>query len=300
SHLLDFLQHLVKTCGEISLFTQIDFEIIEQRRIVCGRLVAARVRIDDCSMEEAIREIAVAAEEKRSLRIAFANPDCLNIAWSDRDYTRALETADRVYADGIGLRIAARWTNRPLRDNVNGTDMFPRLCRQARRRGLSLFLLGARPGVAERAARLMCERFPGLKIAGTRDGYFSSREEAEVCAEIRRSGADLVLVGLGAPRQDLWLQRHRAELGDAVLMGVGGLFDFYSGRISRAPAAWRELGLEWLWRLKQEPKRLWRRYLVGNPLFLWRVLCSRRQRRADCGPQHPDFSEKSFPGRVPS
>ena len=150
--------------------------------------------------------------------------------------------------------------------------MFPRLCREAARRGLRVFLLGARPGVAAEAARRMEESFPGLQVVGTRHGYFTPEQNPEVCAEIARSGADLVLVGLGAPRQDLWLERYHRALGFSVVVGVGGLFDFYSGRIRRAPAAWRELGLEWLWRLRCEPGRLWSRYVLGNPLFLWRVL----------------------------
>jgi N-acetylglucosaminyldiphosphoundecaprenol N-acetyl-beta-D-mannosaminyltransferase len=158
-----------------------------------------------------------------------------------------------------------------LRENVNGTDLFPRLCEAASQAGLSIYLLGARPGIAEAAANKMRERYPGLHIAGARDGYFSPEEEAGVVAGINASGAAILLVAFGVPRQELWIERWRTDLQPRVCLGVGGLFDFYSGRIARAPVWMREIGLEWVWRLLQEPKRMWRRYIIGNPLFLSRV-----------------------------
>jgi N-acetylglucosaminyldiphosphoundecaprenol N-acetyl-beta-D-mannosaminyltransferase len=117
----------------------------------------------------------------------------------------------------------------------------------------------------------MQARYPELIIAGTRDGYFDAAEEAEVIESINASGADILLVAFGAPRQDVWLKAHKQALRVPVRMGVGGLFDFYSGRIPRAPVWMREMGLEWTYRLLQEPGRMWRRYIIGNPLFLYRV-----------------------------
>jgi N-acetylglucosaminyldiphosphoundecaprenol N-acetyl-beta-D-mannosaminyltransferase len=114
-------------------------------------------------------------------------------------------------------------------------------------------------------------RFGGLKIAGTHSGYFAASEESALIAKINRSGAAILLVGLGAPRQDMWIADNLWRLSPPVKIGVGGLFDFYSDRISRAPQWMREIGLEWLWRLIMEPRRMWRRYVVGNPLFLFRV-----------------------------
>ncbi|MEM1177957.1 MAG: WecB/TagA/CpsF family glycosyltransferase [Acidobacteriota bacterium] len=230
------------------------------------------VDIDDRTMASAVDELVDAALHGRPQRVAFVNPDCLNKAYVDDAYRSALCGADRVYADGIGIRLAAGWRGQGLRDNVNGTDLFPRLCERAAQEGLSMYLLGARPGVAERAATTMVERYPGLQIVGTRDGYFGDDEEADVRQTIRTSGADIVLVAFGAPRQELWIEEHHAELGASVALGVGGLFDFYSGRIERAPQAWRDLGLEWLFRLTREPGRLWRRYVIGNPLFVVRTV----------------------------
>ena len=204
-------------------------------------------------------------------QLAFVNPDCLNIAWQDADYREALLAAERVIPDGIGIHIGCRMLGQALRENVNGTDMFPLLCEAAAAAGRSIYLLGARPGIAAAAADNMRQRFPALKVAGTRDGYFSEAEESAVIDTINHSGADLLLVAFGAPRQDIWLRQRRAELRPPVCMGVGGLFDFYSGRIARAPVWMREIGLEWLYRLLQEPGRMWRRYVIGNPLFLFRV-----------------------------
>jgi exopolysaccharide biosynthesis WecB/TagA/CpsF family protein len=158
-----------------------------------------------------------------------------------------------------------------VKDNINGTDLFPLLCERLANTAHSIFLLGAREGVAESTAANMQERYPGLVIAGCQDGYFTPAEEDMVIDRINASGADVLLVAMGAPQQEKWIAKNRERLNVSLLMGVGGLFDFYSGRISRAPVWMREVGLEWVWRLLQEPGRMWRRYVIGNPLFLYRV-----------------------------
>jgi N-acetylglucosaminyldiphosphoundecaprenol N-acetyl-beta-D-mannosaminyltransferase len=137
--------------------------------------------------------------------------------------------------------------------------------------GFRLFLLGGRPGVAAAAADAMRQRCSGLHIAGTHDGYFHEADTPQVIAAVNQARPDVLLVGFGVPRQELWLSKHRDQLHATVRMGVGGLFDYYSGRIPRAPQWLREIGLEWVWRLWQEPGRLWKRYIIGNPLFLYRV-----------------------------
>ncbi|MDH5536877.1 MAG: WecB/TagA/CpsF family glycosyltransferase, partial [Betaproteobacteria bacterium] len=149
--------------------------------------------------------------------------------------------------------------------------LFPRLCRMAADEGLSLYLLGARPGVAAAVAENARKRVPQLAIAGHRDGYWAEQDEQSVVSAIRASGADILLVAMGAPRQELWIAKNAPRLGVKVALGVGGLFDFYAGRVARAPLWLRELGLEWTYRLLQEPRRMWRRYVIGNPLFLWRA-----------------------------
>lgn len=251
-----------------------------QDRAPSPRLDLLGVSLDNTSMGEAVAWLIGRAADGHRTNAYFANPDCLNIAFRDGRYRRALATADRVFADGIGLRMAAGLTGQRMADNVNGTDMFPLLCAAAAAASQPLYLLGGRPGLAEATARFARENYPGLVVAGARDGYFESGDEAAVVDEINRSGARILLVGLGAPRQELWLQSVADRVELPVRLGVGGLYDYFSGRIPRAPVWLRELGFEWAWRLGCEPGRLWRRYLVGNPIFLARVLASRwRQRK---------------------
>jgi N-acetylglucosaminyldiphosphoundecaprenol N-acetyl-beta-D-mannosaminyltransferase len=235
------------------------------------------VRIVNTTMAEALDWIVEGARGRDRRLLAFVNPDCLNIAVRDPAYRGTLTGAARVLPDGIGLHLAGKLLGTPLRENVNGTDLFPLLCERLASTDLSVYLLGARPGIADEAARRMQERYPGLRVAGIASGYFSGDEEEAVVDAINRSGAGVLLVAMGVPRQEAWLARWHDRLAPPVRMGVGGLFDFYSGRIPRAPAWLRELGLEWTYRLRQEPGRMWRRYVIGNPQFLWRVY---RQARA--------------------
>lgn len=232
------------------------------------------VTIANTTMAEALDWIFRAAAERPAAGagrlVCFVNPGCLNISVRDIGYRAVLHDADLVLPDGIGIKVATRIQGVGLRENVNGTDMFPRLCERAAREGTPIYLLGAREGVARAAADAVSATYPGLRIVGTHHGYVAGEEE-RVVDEINASQARILLVAMGVPQQELWLARMRSRLAPTVLMGVGGLFDFYSGRIPRAPLWVREVGMEWAWRLAQEPGRMWRRYVIGNPLFLMRV-----------------------------
>lgn len=234
------------------------------------------VDIVNTSMSEAVDWIAQQIRQQQKTLLAFVNPACLNIAYTDESYRRVLETAERVLPDGIGINIGCRLLNQSLLANVNGTDLFPRLCERAAADGFSLYLLGGQPDVARLAAEAMQLRYPGLRIAGYHDGFFTEANESQLIDSINQSGAGVLLVGFGVPKQELWLARHRGHIHTTVCMGVGGLFDYYSGRIPRAPVWLREIGMEWSWRFIQEPGRMWRRYLIGNPLFLYRVWLQRQ------------------------
>jgi len=227
------------------------------------------LRIDNLTMDEALDRLMGAASGTAPVRAAFVNADCVNLARRQPAYRDALRRADLVFADGSGLRLAGRWLGRPVRDNVNGTDLFPRLCERLDGTPLRLFLYGAAPGVADGVAAWVRARHAHVIISGTLDGF--SGTAADAANAIRDAGADLVLVALGAPRQDLWLREYLSATGAALGVGVGGLFDFYSGRIPRAPRWLRAIGCEWTYRLWCEPRRLWRRYLIGNVTFMWSV-----------------------------
>ncbi|UVO52748.1 WecB/TagA/CpsF family glycosyltransferase [Sphingomonas sp. SUN039] len=203
--------------------------------------------------------------------VSFVNAHCVNIAARDPRYRRALKKSDMLLPDGIGIRIAAGLAGVRLGENLNGTDLFPELCARATDTGVPIFLLGGQPGVAHAAGSAMRARFPDLKVAGAMHGFYAPEAEEAVLDAINASGAKIVLVGFGVPRQERWIAHFADALAAPVVMGVGGLFDYYAGRIPRAPLALRQTGLEWVWRLAQEPRRMARRYLAGNGVFLARA-----------------------------
>lgn len=217
-----------------------------------------------------IRQII--AKGGRTKSLFFINPDCLNKTFQDGNYREILQNADHVFPDGIGLTIACKILQNPLKENVNGTDMLPFLCEMAAENNHSLFLLGGQPGIAEQMATNLEKKY-GVEIAGTQHGFFDHElENNAVIHTINGSGADIILVAFGAPLQEKWIASNTHKLETAVAMGVGGLFDFYSENTKRAPRWLREMGLEWCYRMLQEPGRMWKRYIIGNPLFLLRVL----------------------------
>jgi exopolysaccharide biosynthesis WecB/TagA/CpsF family protein len=201
----------------------------------------------------------------------FMNAHCCNVMHRDRAYRNAVRAADVLLPDGIGVALAARMTGQRLAGNLNGTDLIPALLVQAAKVGKSVYLFGAKPGTAEAAATTLQKRIPNLRIAGTRDGFAGSQDTDAVIADINASGADIVLVALGVPMQEIWIHRHAYKLDAQLVTGVGAALDFLAGNVSRAPAWMRRARSEWIWRLAQEPRRLARRYLAGNPTFLARA-----------------------------
>jgi N-acetylglucosaminyldiphosphoundecaprenol N-acetyl-beta-D-mannosaminyltransferase len=246
-------------------------EYSAERHSSC-RITLVGLPIDNVTMTAAVARIVAAAQTAQAPRqVAFVNADCVNIAFRNSRYARVLRRASQVFADGVGMKIAGRVLHRPVVDNVNGTDLFPELCAALSDTGLSLYLLGGRPGVPEGVAEWIVARYPQVQVAGLRHGYFTPAEEPEVIRAVAESRAEILLVAFGEPRQSLWIADHLAALKTPVAIGVGGLFDFISGRVPRAPLAVRRLGLEWAYRMYQEPGRLWRRYLIGNTVFLARL-----------------------------
>lgn len=242
------------------------------------RLSVLGISIDNLSLVEAAESIVEAAKQPTRLtRFAFVNADCLNIGYRNPEYTNVLDQSDFVFGDGSGVRYGCALTGQNIIDNVNGTDLYPLLCEYAIRDGLSIYLLGGRPGIAESAAARTQQRYPELSIAGTNDGYFDHQNSSDVIRAINESGADILLVAMGAPYQEMWIAEHTAELRVGAAIGVGGLLDFVANKVSRAPNWVRWLGLEWIVRFLNEPFRLLNRYLVGNPLFIWRVIRSERK-----------------------
>lgn len=185
---------------------------------------------------------------------------------------RAVLEGDLVLADGTSVVWASRFLRKPLPERIAGVDLFMELLKLAAAKGHRVYFLGADQIVLEEAMRQAQTRYPNLRIAGSRHGYFDESESADVAEGIRRSGADMLFVGITSPKKELFLSSFAATLGVPVCHGVGGSFDVLAGKVKRAPAFWQRAGLEWLYRVLQEPRRLWKRYLITNSVFIWMVL----------------------------
>ncbi|MCX6898301.1 MAG: WecB/TagA/CpsF family glycosyltransferase [Verrucomicrobia bacterium] len=195
-------------------------------------------------------------------------------AQNDAIHRRAINDADLAVPDGMPLVWLTRWLGaRQMQRRVYGPDLFFAACEVAQRKGWRHFFYGGAPGVAEKMAEVLRNRFPGLQVAGIESPPFrklTAEEDAAMCERVNVAAPDVMWIGLGGPKQDLWMAEHAPRLRVPVLVGVGAAFDFFAGQVSQAPRWMREHGLEWFYRLVVEPRRLWYRYLVYNP---WFVLC---------------------------
>jgi exopolysaccharide biosynthesis WecB/TagA/CpsF family protein len=237
---------------------------------------AARLRVlgvpfTDLLFEEAVERIREMLTTPNAKQVVLANAHTLNLACADPAYRKSLRDAALVLRDGVGVELASLLLGRRLRSNFVGTDFVPRCLRTLGAARPTVFLFGARPGVAEQAGRVLEAACPGVRVVDALNGYDAA---PTVLARVRAARPDIVLVALGNPAQEQWIAAHRHELDCRVAIGVGALFDYLSGGVRRAPRWVRTLRSEWIFRLLTEPRRLTERYLVGNPVFLWRVVRS--------------------------
>jgi N-acetylglucosaminyldiphosphoundecaprenol N-acetyl-beta-D-mannosaminyltransferase len=218
-------------------------------------------------------------ERGRKALVLHANVHCLNIAWEQDWYRAFLNEADVVFCDGAGVRLGALLLGHRIPKRITYADWMWELALFAEHCGYSLFFVGSQPGVADSAAKNLVRRFPQLRILGSHHGYFDTSKDSEenraLVGRINALKPDILVVGLGMPLQEKWLKENWESIAASVALTGGAVFDYVSGNLRRAPKWMTEAGLEWLGRLFIEPKRLWRRYLVGNPKFLWRVLLRR-------------------------
>ena len=212
----------------------------------------------------------------RARQVMYVNAHVLNQSQEHGELRAALEAADLVYCDGYGVRLAAKALQVEIPHRMTGADWINDLAALCEGGGESLYLLGCEPGVTARAAEKLRRDHPGLRIVGSHHGYFEpgSPHDDRVIEDINERRPDIVLVGMGTPKQELWVQHNAERLDADVLWTVGSLFDYVSGRLPRAPSWLADNGLEWIFRLAVEPQRMWRRYLLGNPVFISRVLVS--------------------------
>ena len=227
-----------------------------------------------------LRTIIGWAEAGRRARVAYVNAHVINQSFDNPDVRQALLASDLVYCDGYGVRLAAKAIGLPVPHRMTGADWIWGVAALCEAAGRSVYLLGSEPGASAEAAEELKRWYPTLEITGSHHGYFElgSPHDQRVVEHINERRPDILLVGMGTPQQELWVQRHFGEVNATVVWTVGALFEYVSGRIPRAPHWMSDNGLEWIFRLAVEPRRMWRRYLLGNPVFLRRVVEERRGR----------------------
>lgn len=231
------------------------------------------VAFDNVTMAEAVDRAMALLEREGPHLVVTPNAEIVQQARSDPEFAALIAQADLVLPDGVGVVYASRILGRPLKGRVPGVDFAGALMDRMAKLNKRLFLLGAKPGVAEEAARRLAAQHPGLTVCGVHDGYF--REDAPVVQAIREAGADVVFVCLGAPKQEKWAAAQGGETGARLLVGLGGSLDVFAGQVDRAPESWQRLGLEWLYRAIRQPSRFKR--IAKLPGFLLSAVGARIQ-----------------------
>jgi len=226
------------------------------------------VELDPLTMDQTVERCLEAVRDGRQLEIGVVNAAKLVNMRRDERLAKAVSGCDLVLADGQAVVWAGRVLKAPLPERVAGIDLFLRLLAEAETAGVSVYFLGAKEEVLEEMVRRVADRFPGLKVAGHRNGYFDDSEQEAIAESIARSGAQMLFLGMTSPKKEIFTAAYGERTGARVVHGVGGSFDILAGITKRAPATWQRWGLEWLYRVLQEPRRLGRRYLTTNAAFL--------------------------------
>lgn len=224
--------------------------------------------LDALRMEEVVERCRTAVLTRDRVLVGVVNAAKLVKIRSDPLLRNALTQCDLLLADGQSVVWASRLLGRPLPERVTGIDLFERLLALAQWEHKSVYLLGAAPQVLARLQNELAKRFPGLRVAGSHHGYFEESEAADLAARIREAAPDMLFLGMTSPKKELFLARFGASLDVPVMHGVGGSFDILAGLTSRAPESWQRAGMEWAYRVLQEPRRLWWRYLTTNTAFV--------------------------------
>lgn len=247
-----------------------------------GRVRLLDIEIDNVDKAEALQRIDGLVAARVPSLVVTPNVDVMMSLQQDAEYRRIYGEAALVLTDGVPLLWAARFLGTPIREKLSGSDVFHDVCALAAARGYRLFFMGGREGAAAEAARIMVARNPGLQVAGVLSPPFGfendEREMAAVKKVLAEARPDILLLGLGSPKQEKWFDRYSRELGIPLTMGVGITFEYTAGMVPRAPRWMQAAGLEWSYRLWKEPRRLWRRYLVKDPGFFLLVLKARLKR----------------------
>ena len=221
-----------------------------------NRIDVLGIEFDNTDILEAVERAIRLMEERRHAYVVTPNPEIILESQKNEKLASAVKSADMVLPDGVGVIYASHILGTPIRNRIPGIDFASALMARISENGRKVFLLGAKPGVAELAGERLAERYPGLVICGVNDGYFEEEDTEFIIEKINSASPDLVLVCLGSPKQEIWMKNNAELLDVGLLIGLGGALDVYAGVVERAPRKWRSMGLEWLYRLIREPKRI--------------------------------------------
>lgn len=234
------------------------------------------VKVDKCSIAEAADKIMQYMKNGEKRKCVFTpNSEIIMMGYKDEEFCKILNSADILTADGIGVVYASRILKNPISSRAAGYDTACAVLEKMAESNMSLYLFGAKPGVAQTAGENLMKKYPGLRIAGCSDGYFDAEKEKQIIADINDKKPDMLFVCLGAPKQELWISKHKSELDFGVCMGIGGSLDVFAGTVKRAPVFYQKLGIEWLYRLLKEPSRAGRMTVL--PKFGLTVLIKGRK-----------------------
>ena len=233
------------------------------------------VQIDNVTIDSATDKILEMLKTSRSHAVFTPNSEIVYAAYKNPDFCNILNSADMLTPDGIGIVYASKILKKPLSGRAGGYDIACRIIEKMAETGDRLYLFGGKPGIAEKAAENLRQKYSFINIVGTKNGYFTPEEEDGIIEDINRSGADILFVCLGSPMQENWIFKNRERLSCRVMMGIGGSLDVFAGVTERAPESWQKLGFEWLYRLIKEPKRFFR--MLALPKFAITVLLKGRK-----------------------
>jgi len=239
------------------------------------RIKLLGIEIDNLDMKESIYKIEELIKISKYSMVFTPNTQRLIGAQKDKNVKKIYDHADLLIPDGMSIIWASKILGNQLKERVAGSDLFPLFCKAAVKSGYKLFFLGAEPGIADKAKELLTMQNPGIKIVGTYSppyGFENHLEEInKIIGIIKKRQPDVLFIGLGFPKEEKFVWKYKNEYRAPVSIGIGATFDFIAGKVKRAPKWMQSCGLEWFWRLIQEPRRLWKRYLIGNTVFIWLV-----------------------------
>lgn len=224
--------------------------------------------VNAVSMDETIRRVEKIIENGKPIQHVVINASKVNLMEDDPELRRIVNSCPLINADGASIVWAAKKLGVPLKERVTGCDLFQELVRVASVKGYKIYLFGAKEEVVTKVKAIYEEQYPGIQIVGYRNGYFTEADEPEIVKNMAESGADMMFVAFSSPKKEYWVNKYIDQLNIPFVMGVGGSFDIVAGVTERAPKWWQDHGLEWFYRFIQEPRRMWKRYIIGNAKFV--------------------------------